>query len=112
MLSTSSLRSSPTTSSRFVFAHFSFSLFVLNSGKKKQQPLVQTAVWTIGEYGDLLITSGKLPVSPADIIDLLDRIVKHPATSLQTKQYILTAVVKLSDRLKEVADVKAFVSLF
>eukprot|EP01096_Ripella_sp_DP13-Kostka_P003624 TRINITY_DN1544_c3_g2_i2.p1 TRINITY_DN1544_c3_g2~~TRINITY_DN1544_c3_g2_i2.p1 ORF type:complete len:867 (+),score=475.34 TRINITY_DN1544_c3_g2_i2:57-2603(+) len=82
-------------------------LFTLLTNDILKQPLVQTAVWTIGEYGDLLITSGKLPVSPADIIDLLDRIVKHPATSLQTKQYILTAVVKLSDRLKQVADVKA-----
>ena len=63
-----------------------------------QQPLVQTAVWTIGEFGDLLVSSGKLDLTPRDLIQLLDTIVKHPATTLPTKQYVLSALVKFSDR--------------
>jgi len=63
-----------------------------------KQPLVQTAVWTIGEFGDLLVSSGKLDLTPRDLIQLLDTIVKHPATTLPTKQYVLSALVKFSDR--------------
>jgi len=57
-------------------------------------------VWCLGEFGDLLIESGNGEIKPQDIISLFDRILRHPSSTSVTKGYVLTAIVKLTDRLK------------
>jgi AP-1 complex subunit gamma-1 len=71
-----------------------------------QQSLVQVAVWTIGEFGDLLVTSSQisgedtpLRVTEDDVLLLLTKILRTPATKSSTKRFILTALLKLSTRL-------------
>merc|ERR1712137_1144447 len=64
-----------------------------------RQSLVVTAVWVIGEFGDLLLAGGK-NITVDDIFLILETIIKHPASELQTKQVTLTAMLKLTDRLE------------
>lgn len=70
-----------------------------------QQILVQVAVWCIGEFGDLLIAGGNqtvegetISVTESDVIDLLQRIIKSSFSSPVTREYVLTALMKLTDR--------------
>lgn len=63
------------------------------------QSLVSTGVWVIGEFGDLLLAGGK-DISIEEIFGLLDTILKHPASELETREITLTALLKLTDRLQ------------
>lgn len=58
------------------------------------------SAWCLGEYGDLLIntqpTENGVIVTARDIIDILEKILVRVGTSLVTKEYILTALFKLS----------------
>ena len=65
-----------------------------------RQALVKTAVWVIGEFGDLLIVGGK-GVTDDNIIDLLENIIKHPSSELETREYVISAFTKLTDRLND-----------
>jgi len=71
-----------------------------------QQSLVHVAVWTIGEFGDKLVTNvtvdgeeTQLRVSDEDVLGLLEKILHAPTTKTGSKRYILTALVKLITRL-------------
>jgi len=64
-----------------------------------RQALVCTAVWVIGEFGDLLLAGGK-DITPDNIFEILETIIKHPASEQETKQFTLTAMLKLTDRLE------------
>lgn len=64
-----------------------------------RQSLVVTAVWVIGEFGDLLLAGGK-NITVDDIFLILETIIKHPASELETRQVALTAMLKLTDRLE------------
>eukprot|EP01132_Coremiostelium_polycephalum_P006798 gene6798-8434_t len=76
-----------------------------------QQPLTQVGLWCIGEYGDLLVADkSNLPkdeenlnitVSEQNVLDLIDSILRHPTTNLTTRQYTLTALIKLSSRFSQ-----------
>jgi len=73
----------------------------LTNDIQSQQPLIQVAVWCIGEFGDLLVQPGsdkEIVVSEKDVVDLLDRILKLPSTTRDTRQFALTAVMKLTTR--------------
>eukprot|EP01095_Lingulamoeba_sp_RSL-Kostka_P015989 TRINITY_DN758_c1_g2_i1.p1 TRINITY_DN758_c1_g2~~TRINITY_DN758_c1_g2_i1.p1 ORF type:complete len:665 (-),score=228.30 TRINITY_DN758_c1_g2_i1:828-2822(-) len=76
-------------------------LFAALSNDILKQPLTQLAVWSVGEFGDLILTTGKLNIQPKDIINLFDKILKSPASSLVTREIVLTALVKLHQRLSE-----------
>jgi AP-1 complex subunit gamma-1 len=72
---------------------------------------MHVAVWCIGEYGDhLLLNCGisshgsedvydAIPV--AEILGLLEAVLKSHLATVLTKSYVLTALVKLSNRLEE-----------
>jgi len=67
-----------------------------------RQPLVRTGVWVIGEFGDLLLAGGK-EIAVDDILLLLDSIARHPASEIETREFVLTALVKLTDRMDDPA---------
>ncbi|KAJ1967848.1 clathrin associated protein complex large subunit [Dispira parvispora] len=97
-------------------------LFALVQKDQTQLVLVQAAVWTIGEFGDLLWTSvpsfaspgndeangagsglseeAQQPTTPDAVVDLLANLLRLPYTSAVTREMTLTALVKLSDRLQ------------
>jgi len=70
-----------------------------------QEALMYAAVWSIGEYGDVLVKGEGLDpeenhvkISEADVLDLLEATLKSPYTSTTTREYILTALLKLTTR--------------
>ncbi|KAM4854042.1 AP-1 complex subunit gamma-like 2 [Thomomys bottae] len=70
-----------------------------------QQPLVQVAAWCIGEYGDLLLEGNcedtePLQVEEEDILALLERVLQSHMSLPATRGYALTALMKLSTRLR------------
>ncbi|KAM8947967.1 AP-1 complex subunit gamma-like 2 [Lycaon pictus] len=70
-----------------------------------QQPLVQVAAWCIGEYGDLLLEGSceetePLQVEEEDVLDLLEKVLQSHMSLPATRGYALTALMKLSTRLR------------
>ncbi|CAL8090419.1 unnamed protein product [Calicophoron daubneyi] len=70
-----------------------------------QQPLVQVASWCIGEYGDLLVAGSveagdkpEKPTTESEVIELLGQALIYAMSTVQTKQMILDALVKLTTR--------------
>lgn len=78
--------------------------------------LLQASLWCIGEYGDLLISrpttsfgldEGEAPHSPIVIptevqtVDAVVKIMKESTNSTVVREYGITALVKLSTRLKD-----------
>lgn len=74
-----------------------------------KQPLVQLGAWCIGEFGDILITKPApssseegegmdAVVTASDTLNLFDKILHHPSTTNTTRQVVLTALSKLSER--------------
>ncbi|EGG18708.1 clathrin-adaptor gamma chain [Cavenderia fasciculata] len=76
-----------------------------------QQPLTQVALWCVGEYGDLLVADkSQLPkeeeglalnVNEGQVVDLIEAILKNSSTNQTTRQYALTALIKLSSRFSQ-----------
>jgi len=70
-----------------------------------QQPLVQVATWCIGEYGDQLFLATTdddepLQCSEEEVLEVLERVLINNNSLPVTKQYTITAVVKLSTRFR------------
>ncbi|XP_053451159.1 AP-1 complex subunit gamma-like 2 isoform X5 [Nycticebus coucang] len=70
-----------------------------------QQPLVQVAAWCIGEYGDLLLEgnceeSEPLQVEEEEVLALLEKVLQSHMSLPATRAYALTALMKLSTRLR------------
>ncbi|CAG8528592.1 2118_t:CDS:10, partial [Acaulospora colombiana] len=67
-----------------------------------QESLTLAGIWVIGEYGDILIKGGSFEeeelVKEQDVIDLLDSILVGPYANQLTREYILTALMKLTSR--------------
>lgn len=69
-----------------------------------KQPLIQVAVWAIGEYGDLLLTATLDDAHDAerpteeDIIEVYQRLLWSPQNTSTTKQFALMSLTKLSTR--------------
>lgn len=86
-----------------------------------QEGLTLAAVWMIGEYGDVLLQSspeaeagagaeedglaavasvsaGEASLSEKDVLDLLERVLVSPYTNTTIRQFVLTALAKLSTR--------------
>ncbi|XP_076470674.1 AP-1 complex subunit gamma-1-like isoform X2 [Babylonia areolata] len=68
-----------------------------------QQPLVQVAAWCIGEYGDQIFSASvedeePLQITEDDVVDLLERVVGGANSAVVTKEYAITALMKLSSR--------------
>ena len=70
-----------------------------------QDSLTLAGVWTIGEFGDVLLQGGNFEeedlvreVKEADVIDLFDSILLSPYVNATIRQYLITATTKLSTR--------------
>ncbi|CAH8565641.1 unnamed protein product [Schistosoma turkestanicum] len=84
-------------------AYATFQLFNAMKGAMSQQPLVQVACWTIGEYGDLLVSPEPSedipnPVTELELITVLQRALVSATSTVQTKQMIINSLVKLTTR--------------
>ena len=77
------------------------------SSSLPQQPLVQVAVWTVGEFGDLLVTGqvealeeGEEPlhVTEDEVLDVMEKVLQSPQSTATSRHYTLNSVMKLSSR--------------
>jgi hypothetical protein len=69
------------------------------------------AVCAPGEYGELLVRGGALlegeqalSVGAAEVVGLLEAVLQRPALQPQCRNYLLTALMKLSTRFPDQAD--------
>ena len=80
-------------------------LYVAATEELTLQSLAQVTLWCIGEYGEMLV-SGEgagdeetpVAVSEDDTLDLVERYLRFNMTVTATKEYAMTALVKLSAR--------------
>jgi AP-1 complex subunit gamma-1 len=70
-----------------------------------QESLTLAGVWGIGEFGDILLSSGGVDeneapydISEADLVSLFQSVLASPYVNSTIRQYILTATAKLSTR--------------
>lgn len=70
-----------------------------------QETLVRVAVWSIGEYGDMLIGNAgvldieePITVTESDAVDVVETAIKHHSADLTTRAMCLVALLKLSSR--------------
>ena len=71
-----------------------------------QQPLVQVAVWCLGEYGEQYnAVSGNEP-RPTDeeIVDILIRVLNYNAGQVTTRQYAINSLIKLTTRFPHLVE--------
>ncbi|XP_072943636.1 AP-1 complex subunit gamma-1 isoform X2 [Epargyreus clarus] len=78
----------------------------------EKQPLVQVAAWTIGEYGDMLVSEASNAISMVDedgvddfvrpteeyVIDIYQKLLWSTQLSITSKEYLLLSLAKLSTR--------------
>ena len=75
-----------------------------------QQPLVQCAVWSLGEYGGDIIgkaldlDDSSQILRDEDVVDVVVRVLNYNAGSLITRQYAINALMKLSIRLVSLSE--------
>ncbi|XP_058453220.1 AP-1 complex subunit gamma-1 isoform X5 [Malaya genurostris] len=74
------------------------SLHNITNSFEDKQPLLQVAVWTIGEYGDLLLSSERLEES--ELVELYQKLLWGTPVSTTSKQYALISLAKLSTRIQ------------
>jgi len=71
-----------------------------------QQPLVQVASWTLGEFGDLFVSGQYQPANDSEhiqateeeIVETLERILNWNISTVITREYAINALMKLSTR--------------
>ncbi|RUP47155.1 Clathrin/coatomer adaptor, adaptin-like protein, partial [Jimgerdemannia flammicorona] len=73
-----------------------------------QESLVLAGVWVIGEYGDVLIKGGSFEeeelvkeVTEGDVLSLFDSVLQGPYANQVTREYVITALMKLSSRFTD-----------
>lgn len=75
-----------------------------------QQPLVQVAVWSLGEYGgeiigkSLSLEDSNQVLREEDIVDVVVKVLNYNAGTLITRQYAINALMKLSIRLVNLSE--------
>uniref|UniRef100_A0A0N5AV06 AP-1 complex subunit gamma n=1 Tax=Syphacia muris TaxID=451379 RepID=A0A0N5AV06_9BILA len=65
------------------------------------QPLLQVAFWAVGEFGDLLLQANEdevVRIEESDVIAVFERVLPQTFTGIITKEYALSALVKLDTR--------------
>ncbi|XP_011409718.1 PREDICTED: AP-1 complex subunit gamma-1 [Amphimedon queenslandica] len=83
-----------------------------------QQPLCQVGIWSIGEYGDLLLadeTGSDTPseVTEEDVLDVVLKVLKSPQSSQITRSYAINAIMKLSTRFSStLPQIKSIISQY
>ncbi|KAL5627520.1 hypothetical protein BROUX41_003673 [Berkeleyomyces rouxiae] len=78
-----------------------------------QESLTQAGAWCVGEYADALLRGGQYeeeelaqPVREDEIIDLLSLILNSSYANRVTTEYIVTALVKLTTRFSDGAQIE------
>ncbi|XP_072389178.1 AP-1 complex subunit gamma-1 isoform X1 [Diabrotica undecimpunctata] len=86
-------------------AYVSLQLFkALSEDLQNRQPLTQVAVWSIGEYGDLLLQgtqddeNGVTVPTEEEVIEVYQRLLWSTQNTVMTKQFTLMSLMKLSTR--------------
>ncbi|XP_046328191.1 AP-1 complex subunit gamma-1-like isoform X1 [Haliotis rufescens] len=82
-------------------------LFKAIRDDQSQQPLVQVAAWCIGEYGEQIFSETiedepPLNATEEDVVRVLEKILAGSNSSIITKEYAITAIMKLSSRLPRI----------
>ncbi|KAH9852182.1 Adaptor protein complex AP-1 gamma subunit [Lenzites betulinus] len=69
-----------------------------------QESLTLSATWVIGEYSEILLEGGLVdeeqvkPITDKEILDLLLSVLDSPYANYLTRQFVLTAITKISAR--------------
>ncbi|KAI0820784.1 Adaptor protein complex AP-1 gamma subunit [Trametes gibbosa] len=69
-----------------------------------QESLTLSATWVIGEYSEVLLEGGLVdeeqpkPITDKEILDLLLSVLDSPYANYLTRQFVLTAITKISSR--------------
>jgi len=77
-----------------------------------QQPLVQVASWTLGEFGDLFVSGQyqhtdneeNIQVTEDEIVNILEKILNWSISTVITREYAINALMKLSTRFPNCSD--------
>ncbi|WWD17404.1 hypothetical protein CI109_101845 [Kwoniella shandongensis] len=85
-------------------------LYAALSSDLSQDSLTLASVWLIGEFGDVLLQGGTIDdgeevkqVTDSDLIDLLELVLNSPYINTLIRQFVLTAISKLSVRFAELS---------
>ncbi|XP_037938484.1 AP-1 complex subunit gamma-1 isoform X2 [Teleopsis dalmanni] len=108
--------SSPVVEQTYITNRFWESLQVPNHCEDKQ-PLLQVAVWAIGEYGDLFMYGPNEDdferPTESDLIAMFHKYLTSAQVSTTSKQYALVSLAKLSTRLQNCVDeIQALITSF
>ncbi|XP_016996151.2 AP-1 complex subunit gamma-1 isoform X1 [Drosophila takahashii] len=108
--------SSPLPEQTYITNRFWESLQVANHCEDKQ-PLLQVAVWAIGEYGDLFMYGANEDEferpTESDLIAVYHKFLTSAQVSTTSKQYALVSLAKLSTRLQQcVEEIQALITSF
>ncbi|CAG8443875.1 10855_t:CDS:10 [Ambispora leptoticha] len=70
-----------------------------------QESLTLAGIWVIGEYGDVLLKGGSFEeeeivreVTESEVVDLMESILAGPYANQVTREFVLTALMKLTGR--------------
>lgn len=80
-------------------------LFLMIKDDITQPPLVQVALWCIGEYGEKLFSGvceedEAIQVSEDEVINVLEKVLTHNYSTEVSREYALTSLMKLSSRFR------------
>ncbi|XP_073830522.1 adaptor protein complex 1, gamma subunit isoform X2 [Musca autumnalis] len=108
--------SSPAVEQTYITNRFWESLQVANHCEDKQ-PLLQVAVWAIGEYGDMFMYGPNEDEferpSESELIAMYHKFLTSAQVSTTSKQYALVSLAKLSTRLQScVEEIQALITSF
>ncbi|KAK3579009.1 hypothetical protein CHS0354_034806 [Potamilus streckersoni] len=93
-------------------------LFLAMQRDISQQPLVQVASWCIGEYGEQLFNTTvedaeAVNVTDEEVVDVLEKVLISKLSAVETKEYAITALLKLSTRFKSLSEkIKRIISVY
>lgn len=83
-------------------------LYSALSSDLSQDSLTLASVWIIGEFGDVLLQGGTIddgeevkPVTDEGVVDLMETVLNSPYCNTLIRQFVMTAVAKLSTRFEE-----------
>ncbi|GMK56702.1 hypothetical protein CspeluHIS016_0305420 [Cutaneotrichosporon spelunceum] len=83
-------------------------LFSALSSDLSQESLTMAAIWIIGEFGDVLLQGGTIDdgeevkqVTDEAIVDLFETVLNSPYANTLVRQWVLTALAKLTERFNE-----------
>ncbi|XP_048778208.2 AP-1 complex subunit gamma-1-like isoform X2 [Ostrea edulis] len=93
-------------------------LFLLIKDDITQPPLVQVALWCMGEYGEKLISGvceedEPVEVSEDEVIHVIEKVLTQNYSTEVSREYALTCLMKLSSRFRtSVGKVKAVIDAY